>query len=180
MSERARVAHSEGHVLDTERLTLRRMTEDDAPHVLELLNEPSFIANIGDRGVRTLDDARRYVRDGPQASYDRHGFGLWLVVLRADDAPIGICGLLKRDALDDVDVGFALLPRYWSRGYAHEAAAASIAYGQAAFGLTRVAAVVQPHNAASIRVLEKLGMTYERTTKLSDDGHDVMLYARDL
>ena len=92
------------HVLDTERLSLRRLGAADAEFIVELLNQPSFIANIGDRGVRTADDARRYIEDGPVASYERFGFGLFLVELKSTGEPIGICGLLKRDTLDDVDV----------------------------------------------------------------------------
>jgi ribosomal-protein-alanine N-acetyltransferase len=111
-------------VLTTPRLALRELTETDAPFMLQLLNEPSFIRNIGDRGVRTVEDAREYITNGPQASYARFGFGLYLVELRPALTPIGICGLLKRDQLPEPDIGFAFLPAYWSQGYAKEAAAA--------------------------------------------------------
>ena len=108
-------------VFETDRLVLRRLTVEDAPFILRLLNEPSFIQHIGDRGVRNVADAQQYILSGPIASYERHGFGLFLVELRETRAPIGICGLLKRDALDDVDVGFAFVPESWSKGYAYEA-----------------------------------------------------------
>ena len=105
-------------VLETERLRLRRLTVDDAAFILELVNDPSWLRFIGDRGVRNLDDARSYILKGPVASYEKHGFGLWLVELKAEATPIGICGLLQRDTLPDVDIGFALLPQFCGQGYA--------------------------------------------------------------
>ena len=110
-------------VLRTERLILRHLTEDDAPFILDLLNSPGFIENIGDRGVRDLDGASRYITEGQGASYQRYGYGLWLTLLKDTGEPIGICGLVKREGLEDADVGYALLERFWGRGYAQEAAA---------------------------------------------------------
>ena len=146
------------NVLETERLTLRRITLDDAEFVHRLLNEPSFLAFIGDRGVRTLDDARAYIRNVPLASYDRFGFGMFLTCLKEGGTPIGICGLVKRDWLEDADIGYAFLPDYWSRGYAFESASAVMAYGRDAFALERIVAIVKPDNEGSIRLLEKLGL----------------------
>jgi RimJ/RimL family protein N-acetyltransferase len=134
--------------------------DEDAAFILELLNDPSFIANIGDRGVRSLDDARAYIRDGPVASYERFGFGLWLVEL-TDGTRIGMCGLLKRDTLEDVDIGFAYLPAYQSQGYGFEAARAVLDYARDVLGISRVVAIVSEGNDASARLLEKLGMTFE-------------------
>src|SRR5580700_8038038 len=128
-------------VTETERLILRRLSTDDDAFILELLNEPSFLQNIGDRGVRTLEDARGYILKGPVASYERFGFGLFLVALKETAVPLGICGLLKRDALEDVDIGFAFLPRFWSQGYAFESAAAVMAFGREALGIRRVVAI---------------------------------------
>src|SRR6478736_5082404 len=110
-------------VLLTERLALYRFTLDDAPFAMALVNDPSFVRYIGDKGVRTLEDARGYLEKGPLASYERYGFGLFKVVRRADGEAVGMCGLLKRDALDDVDVGYAFLPAFWSNGYALESVA---------------------------------------------------------
>jgi len=163
-------------VLETARLTLRRLTEDDDDFILALVNDPSFIRFIGDRGVRTLEDARAYIRNGPAASYDTFGFGLFLTALRTDGTPIGICGLLKRGSLDDVDVGFAFLPPYCGQGYAFEAASAVLAYGRETWGLSRIVAVVQPDNAASIRLLEKLGMRFERMVTLNETGPELQLF----
>lgn len=167
-------------VIETERLVLRRLTLDDAGFILGLLNEPSFLRFIGDKGVRTLDDARAYIGDGPMASYERHGFGLYLTSLRESGEPIGICGLVKRAALDDVDVGFAFLPRYWSRGYASEAASAVLAYAKRALGLARVAGITDPENAGSIRVLEKLGLEFVGMVRLAEGTPEVRLFAREL
>ena len=145
--------------------------------VLELLNEPSFLQYVGDRGVRTLDDAREYVLAGPVDSYDRHGFGLYLTALKEHGVPIGICGLLKRESLEDVDIGFAFLPKYCSQGYALESASAVMDYGRSALGLRRIVAVTAPANDASIRVLEKLGMRFERMVTLAEDGPESKLFA---
>jgi RimJ/RimL family protein N-acetyltransferase len=167
-------------VLETERLVLRRLTADDAAFILELLNEPSFLRFIGDRGVRSLDDARRYIETGPMAMYAEHGFGMFLTELKEDAVPIGICGLMKREALPDVDVGFAFLPRFWSRGYALESATAVVELGRRAFGLKRITGITKPDNRSSIKVLERLGLTFEKLVKLSAAGEDTALYAREL
>lgn len=149
-------------VLETGRLSLRHLADDDAAFILELVNDPDWLRFIGDRGVRSLDDARAYILNGPVASYARHGFGLYLVELRDGRAPVGMCGLLKRDWLDDVDVGFAFLPRFRGMGLAHEAARATLDFALGTLGLPGVAAIVSPENAGSIRLLEKLGMRFER------------------
>lgn len=163
-------------ILETRRLTLRLMVADDAPFILGLLNEPSFLRFIGDRGVRTLDDARAYIEKGPAASYARYGFGLWLAQLRDDGTPIGMCGLLKRDTLEDVDIGFALLPAYWGKGLAYEAAAAVMDYGRHVLGIPRIVAIVSPDNIASIRLLEKIGLVFDRRVDLNGDGRETSLY----
>ncbi len=105
-------------ILETDRLVLRRLAVEDAEFIFDLLNQPSFLQFIGDKGVRTIDDARNYILTGPITSYERFGFGLYLTELKPAQAPIGICGLLQRETLDDVDVGFAFLPQYWKQGYA--------------------------------------------------------------
>jgi RimJ/RimL family protein N-acetyltransferase len=167
-------------VLETSRLVVRRMTELDAPYILELLNEPSFLECIGDRHVRTEEDARAYIRNGPVASYNRFGFGLYLVALKAAATPIGICGLLKRDTLPDVDVGFAFSPGYWHQGYAIEAARAVVEHGRRVLGLHRVVAITTIANLPSQRVLGKLGMAFEGMVRLGDDREELMLFGRDL
>lgn len=145
--------------------------------MLGLVNEPSWLRFVGDRGVRTLDDARKYILEGPVASYERLGFGMYRVELKATGAPIGICGLVKRDSLGDVDLGYALLPAHWGRGYAFEAASAVLAFARGELGLRRVVAVTASDNTASVRVLEKLGMRYERKVRLSADDEEISLFA---
>ena len=166
--------------IETERLNLRPLNEGDAGFIFELVNDPSFIQNIGDRNVRTLDDAKRYITNGPVASYAKNGFGLYLVELKETGEPIGMCGLIRRSMLNDVDIGYAYLPRYWSKGYAIEAALAMKQYAQEDIGLKRMVAVVDPQNTGSIRLLEKLGMTFERMVKLAEDDIELKLFSIDL
>lgn len=165
------------HVLDTQRLVLRRLEPADAGFILELTNDPDWLRHIGDRGIRSLDDARRYITDGPLAMYERHGFGLYLVGLRDGGTPIGLCGLIKRDWLDDVDIGFAFLPAFRGRGYALEAAAATLEYGRATLGLHRIAAIVSPGNADSLQLLGRLGMRLERMVLPPNETSSLCLYA---
>lgn len=164
-----------GRVLETERLVLRRLTVEDAPFLLRLLNEPSWLRFIGDRGVRTLDDARRYVLEGPIDMYERLGFGMYATTLKGNEAsPIGICGLVKRPGLEDVDIGFALLPEFWGKGYAYEAASAVMAYAKGAVGLERVVAITSLDNESSARLLEKIGLRFERLIQLK--GEELKLF----
>lgn len=145
-------------ILSTARLELDELTAGrDEAFVLALLNEPGFLDNIGDRGVRDLAGARGYIVDGPGASYAANGFGLWRVVEKVSGAPVGICGLVRRPGLEVPDVGYAFLAQAAGRGYATESAAAVMAYGRQALGLGRLVAVTTPNNAASIKVLEKIG-----------------------
>lgn len=164
----------------THRLHLRPIVEADAPFIRTLLNEPSFLQYIGDRGVRTEEDARGYIEKGPAASYLRHGFGLLLVEEQVSGTAVGMCGILRREGLDDPDLGFAFLPAYWSRGFASEAAAAVLAHAGTALGLPRVVAIVQPDNPGSLRVLEKLGFTFERTVVLPGASVELRLLGRTL
>ena len=164
-------------ILDTERLSLRELSTDDAAFMLGLLNQPSFLRFIGDRGVRTIDGARSYLLKGPLDSYARHGFGLYLVELKGEKTPIGLCGLVKREALPDVDIGFALLPEFWSKGYAFEAAAAVLARAREVLGLRRIVAIVSPDNERSIGLLAKLGLGFERMVSMPEDRSELKLYA---
>jgi ribosomal-protein-alanine N-acetyltransferase len=166
-------------VFSTPRLVLREMSADDAPFILELLNDPAFIRHIGDKGVRTLDAARDYIRTGPVASYKEHGFGLWLAERRDDSTRIGICGLLKRAVLDDVDIGFALLPQFRSGGYGFEAASAVIAHARDILGLRRLVAISNSDNYASGKLLEKLGLSFEKLVQPFPDQPPLRLYSVD-
>ena len=164
------------NVLETERLVLRRFDVGDAQFILELVNDPDWLRYIGDKAVRNLDDARGYIQKGPMDMYARHGFGLYCVELKSDATPIGMCGLLKRETLEDVDIGFAFLPQFRSQGYACEAALATLAYGADALGLKRVVATTTPDNDASGRLLCKVGLRFERMFTVPGENREVRLY----
>ena len=164
-------------MLSTERLQLREFVVEDAEFIIELLNQLSFIRFIGDKQVRTIDDAKKYLRSGPIDSYRRHGFGLYLVQLRDDQQPIGMCGVLKRESLPDPDLGFAFVPDYWGKGYACEAASAVVHQAREIFRLSRILAITSPDNDASIKLLEKLGFHFERVMKMSSDADEVKVFS---
>ena len=155
--------------LFTERLELREFGADDADFVLRLLNEPSFLRYIGDRGVRTPEDARRYIADGPVAGYARHGHGLLRVLRKSDGAGIGMCGVLKRDTLPDPDIGFSFLPEYWSQGYALEAARAVMTHARGVLGLERILAITTQDNEPSMRLLGRLGFRSDGMIAMGDE-----------
>lgn len=165
------------NVLETDRLVLRELEAGDAAFILELVNDPDWLRFIGDKNVHSLDDARAYIGNGPVAMYRRVGFGLWCVVAKEVAAPIGICGLIRRDTLDDVDIGFAFLPRHRGRGYAREAAEATVRHGREVVGLRRIVAITSPDNVASGRLLESVGLPFERMLRMPDDGREVRLYS---
>ena len=164
-------------ILETDRLIVRRLTLDDAAFILKLVNDPDWLRFIGDRHVHSLEEARAYLHNGPLAMYDRSGFGLYAVVLKGSDLPIGMCGLIQRAGLIDVDLGFAFLPPYRAQGYAFEVAAAVMAYGRRTFGLKRIVAITSLDNARSIHLLERLGFAFETIIRLTDDGEDLKLFA---
>jgi ribosomal-protein-alanine N-acetyltransferase len=166
-------------IAETERLRLREFAEGDAAFVVALVNDPAWLRFIGDRNVHTPDEARTYLDNGPVRSYAKHGFGLYAVTLRSDDAPVGMCGLIKRDELDDVDLGFAFLPGARGRGYAREAAGAVLELARTKHGLARLVAIVAPDNGPSIRLLGDLGFTFERE-HVRDGKDPTDLYARNL
>ncbi len=163
-------------VIETERLLLRQLTEADAPFILALLTDPDFLAQVGDRGVHSLEDARRYLREGPGASYARHGFGLNAMQLKRTSAAVGLCGLLRRDSHPDVEIGFALLPQARGQGLALEAAVATLSWGLNTLVLDRIVALTAPDNMRSIRILERIGLHFERMVQYSADGSDSRLF----
>jgi len=166
-------------MITSERLFIRPITVDDAPFILTLLNEPSFLRYIGDKQVRNLEDARQYILNGPIASYERHGFGLCLMELRESPTPVGMCGILKREGLPDPDLGFALLPDFWSKGLAFEAATAVLNDASERLKLERILAITSLDNEASIKLLERLGFRFERVVKLSPEGEQLKLFTKD-
>jgi ribosomal-protein-alanine N-acetyltransferase len=161
-------------VLQTARLTVRRFERTDAPFILELLNEPSWVQYIGDKNIRTLGDAERYIHDVLLAMYARLGFGLYLVEATENGEALGMCGLVKRDSLQDVDLGFAFLSRVWGRGYAYESATAVLSHAKT-LGLDRIVAITLPTNAPASELLQKLGFTFERM--ITAKTEELMLYS---
>lgn len=167
-------------IFETERLTVDALTVGrDEAFVLQLLNEPGFLENIGDRGVRDLAGAAGYIEKGPAASYAAHGFGLWRVVEKVSGRPVGICGLIKRDVLEDPDVGYAFLQTSWGRGYAEEAARATLNHGRRVLGLGRIVAITTPGNIGSMRVLEKIGLRAQGMIQLPDHGGESAYFVSD-
>lgn len=167
-------------ILETARLVLRRLEEDDAPFMLALLNDEAFIRFIGDRKVRTEAEARTYIRTGAMASYEQHGHGLYLVASKEHGAPIGTCGILKRDALPDPDLGFAFLAGHRALGYGREAASATLEHARRVLGISRMAAIVSPENVPSLRLLRGLGFTFERMVRMAEEEPEIFYLARDL
>lgn len=161
-----------GTVLATERLLLCRFSGSagEADFLLELLNQPDFLRHIGDKGVRNRAAAQAWMANGPGASYARHGFGMYLAVLRDSGQPVGICGLLQRDWLDTVDIGYALATPFQGRGLAFEAVSAILDHARSQFGLARIAAIVDPANTASIGLLQKAGLQFEGWLDSPDAG----------
>jgi RimJ/RimL family protein N-acetyltransferase len=155
------------------------MEPGDAGFMLGLLNDPAWHRFIGDRGIRTMDGARDYILNGPMEMVARLGFGFYVVELKEAGCPLGVCGLAKRDFLDDVDIGYAFLPEYGGQGYAFEAAHATLAHARE-LGLKRIVATVRPDNSASIRLLEKLGLRFERTMQAPDTARELQLFAIDI
>ncbi len=169
-----------GWFLETERLRLRRVTLDDANLMLAIWNDPAFIRHVGDRGVRTVEAAEEAMQDGAFRLYDDYGYGPYCVSLKSDGAQIGICGLFRRDILDDPDLGFGLLPEYCGNGYAGEAATAVVSHARDDLGIQRLAAIVSPGNAASIGLIEKLGLTFDQGITMPGEENEISLYSMTL
>jgi len=168
------------NILETPRLILRNANADDAPFMLDLLNQPSFIRFIGDRGIRSLDGAREYIETRLVKSYKDNGFGLYITLLKEENLPIGLCGLVKRDGLDDIDIGFAFLAQHESKGYGFESASAVMEYSKNTLGLKRIAGITTPDNEKSIGLLEKLGLKFEKMIKLPNDTEELKFFIRTL
>ena len=165
-------------ILTTERLILREFLLTDADFLLGLLNSDTWLSYIGDRGARTVDDAVNYIKNGPIMSYNTWGYGPWLIALADTGAPIGLCGLIRRSGLDDADIGFALLPAYEGKGYAYEAAQATLAYAKEQLGLTSILAITTTDNIHSIKLLKKLGLHFQKIVTLPNDTTELLLYGK--
>lgn len=166
-------------IVETDRLLIRELVESDAEFINQLLNTPSFIKYIGDRGVRTADAARDFIRDRYRRSYDNHGYGLYAVDLRHNLQPIGMCGFVRREMLDGPDLGFAFLPEFEGHGYGSESSRAMMSYGRDVLNFDTVFAITTLENLASIRLLEKLGFSFERVVE-TPEGERLNLFSIDL
>ena len=164
-------------IVETKRLLLRKINVEDAAFVLRLVNEPSFLSNIGDKGLKNLPDAERFISEGYWTNQEHPGYGMFLVALKDGGEPIGGCGLLYRKVLDVTDIGFAFLPEYWNRGFAYEAAEAMMKYGYSVLGVKKIVGLTSEDNFGSINLLKKLGMDFKKIVKMSDDDPGTVLYS---
>lgn len=163
--------------LETERLSMRWLTLEDADLMLAVWNDPAFFQYVGDRGIRTVEQAEETLLSGAFKLYENHSYGPFRLALKADDVAIGTCGLFRREGYDDPDIGWSVLPEFGRQGYAYEAASAVLEYAQSELGLARVTAFVSPENLPSIGLAEKIGLQYERMARLVGEDEDVCLYS---
>jgi len=163
-------------IAETDRLSVSQLSLPDAPFILELVNTPGWLAFIGDRGIKTIQAAEQYIINGPMASYQTNGFGLYRVALKETAVPIGICGIIKRDTLSHADIGFAQLPDYSGNGYAFEAAAAVLQYARDKLDLKTMLAITMPENERSVKLLTKLGLLFEKNIQLPHSKAPLMLF----
>ncbi|MEO5944325.1 MAG: GNAT family N-acetyltransferase [Ferruginibacter sp.] len=163
-------------ILETERLLLREFTKEDAPFIVALLNTVTFLKFIGDKKVRTISEAENYLATGPIKSYAENGFGLWLFSLKENNKSIGMCGLIKRDTLVDVDIGYAMLPEEENKGYAFEICNATMNYGKTKLGLDRIIAITSKENIRSSSLLNKIGLHFEKIVSLGEGKEELMLF----
>ncbi len=165
------------YILETERLRLRQFEISDAPFIVELVNTPGWLEFIGDRKIKTNEDAIRYLQNGPMKSYEQNGFGLSLVELKSDQTPIGMCGILKRDSLENPDIGFAFLPEFSGKGFAFEIAQATLNYAKHKLKLETICAITISSNIKSIQLLKKIGLVFVKTIRDPKDNSELQLYS---
>lgn len=170
-------------ILETERLTLREFTKGDAEFIYKLLNSEGWLKYIGTRNINTTADAEKYITEKLMPGYEKNGFGFYMTELKdnaglKDNTPIGMCGLVKREALEDIDIGFALLPENEGKGYAYEAASATMDYAKNVLGLKKIAGITVAYNKPSIRLLEKIGLTFDKMINMPDDKEELMYFTK--
>ena len=164
-------------ILETNRLLLKQFDINDAPFILDLLNNPNWLQYIGDRNIKSLEDAKVYLLNGPIKSYQENGFGLSKIELKDNHIPIGMCGLIKREALENVDIGFALLPEYESRGFALEIASAMMDYAKDTLGIEKIVAITSEDNTRSVKLLGKLGLQFDKMVILAEGEKSLLLFS---
>lgn len=163
-------------ITETSRLLIREFNLGDTAFIIKLLNSPGWLRFIGDRGVHTEADAQNYLQNGPMKSYESNGFGLWHISLKAEGTPIGMCGLIKRDTLEDPDIGFAMLPEFAEKGYAFEMATAVLQLSKSAFNMPRVVAITDFENLRSIALLQKIGLQFEKTVPAPNSTERLLFF----
>lgn len=163
-------------IFETERLILSEFTKEDVPFILELTNSEGWLKYIGDRGIRTEADAEEYIEKSLLGSYRKNGFGLYKVTLKKSGETIGMCGLVKRDGLEQVDIGFGFLKQYFGKGYAYESAKETLIYAKEKLNIESIVAITNPDNKPSIRLLEKLGMKFKEMISLTGGEPDTNLF----
>lgn len=164
-------------ILETDRLVIRRLTLADTSFVIELVNSPGWLRFIGDRNIHTAEQAKSYLENGPLKSYEQNGFGLYLVELKSDKTPVGMCGLIKRDTLPEPDIGFAFFPECMGKGFAFEAASAIMTLATDTLKLPTVLAITLPDNDRSRRLLEKIGLKFSKLVSSPNTNEELMLYS---
>jgi RimJ/RimL family protein N-acetyltransferase len=164
------------NILQTERLTLREITSDDAEFMFKLMNDPSWLRFIGDRNITSIKASEDYISNKLRLSYTTFGFGFYLTSLKENDTPIGICGLVKRPYMEHVDVGFAFMPEYRSKGFGYESTAAILEYAKDVLGINYIVAITDLDNVHSIKLLEKLGLEFEKIIKLDGNEKECRLF----
>ncbi|MBV6324830.1 GNAT family N-acetyltransferase [Duganella violaceipulchra] len=164
-------------ILDTERLTLRTIGVDDAAFYYELVNDPTWLEFIGDKGIRSIEGARDAILEGPCAMQERLGHSLYVMERKSDGVALGLCGLIKRDGLDDVDIGYAIRPAWFGQGYTYEAAVAVVAYARDQLRMKRLLGLTAPANLNSIRLLQKLGLAFVELRNLPPHERPTNIYS---
>lgn len=164
-------------ILETERLLLRQFTTDDAKFIVQLVNSPGWIKFIGDRNIKTDEQANKYLQNGPLKSYELNGFGLCLVELKNEKTPIGMCGIIKRDHLENPDIGFAFLPEFTGKGLAFEIANATMKFAKDKLKLPTIFAITVSDNKTSIKLLEKIGMRFNKRFSFPNENEELMLFS---
>jgi len=168
-------------IAETDRLLLSKITIDDAPFILELVNTPDWIKYIGDRNIKTVEQAETHIKNNQLKCYETHGFGYYKLQVKAENLKtIGTSGLLRRDNLEHVDIGFSFIPDYHGKGYGFEAASEIMKLAKDKFNIKTLCAITLPINQPSINLLEKLGLSYQKTVKPFEDDEELLLFAKNL
>ncbi len=162
---------------ETERLILQPTTSADAEFIFELVNTPKWLANIGDRNVKSVEDAKTYIKERMTPQLEKLGYGNYTLIRKVDNRKIGTCGLYNREGLEGIDIGFALLPDFENLGYGYESAAKLVEVGINEFQIKRISAITTKENIASQKLIEKLGLKYVNIIKIPDDEEELLLYS---